>query len=402
MCVENAVAALETGNATVLNHAAVTHFLHDGNTLTGVVFEDTFTGKRYPVGGNVIINAAGPWVDAVLQQVGIVTGAPQARRIGGTQGSHIVVRRFAGGPDTALYVEARSDGRPFFIIPWLDDDYLIGTTDLRFEGEPDQAVADDDEIAYLLTETNTVLPGARLTENDVLYSYSGIRPLPYTEGKSAGAITRKHWILDHAHEGRHPVRGLVSIIGGKLTTYRNLAEEAVDYCVRAYQLTLPNGAPVPASSTRHTPLPGGVGIQDLNAYKQAEIPAARQRYAVPDAVIDHLIDRYGSRYQDVLHLLEENPAWKQPISDNSPDIAAQVIYAVRRELALTVDDVLLRRLQSGFDAQRGLDALDMVTRLMAEELRWSAQRIHEEQAAYRQYLATRTRMETSQPKTSIQ
>lgn len=389
ICVENAIATLETGNATVLNHARVTNFLHDGNELTGVVFEDVLSGTLYPVGGRVIVNASGPWVDGLLHQVGVVTGQPQTRRIGGTKGSHIIVRRFPDGPDTALYVEARSDGRPFFIIPWLNAYYLIGTTDLRFEGDPDAVAADRDEVAYLLAETNAVLPAAKLTERDVLYTYSGIRPLPYTEGKNAGKITRKHWIVDHALNAQHPVQRLVSIIGGKLTTYRNLAEEAVDYCVGAYQLRSLSGCQNLISKTRQMPLPGGVGIESIESYKRTEIPEASRQYPLSEVVVSHLIDQYGSRYRQVLQLLDENPGWKQPLTEHSVEIAAQVIYAIRYELALTVCDVLLRRLQSGFDAERGLDALETVTRLMAAELQWTDSRICQEQATYRQAMESR-------------
>jgi glycerol-3-phosphate dehydrogenase len=244
-------------------------------------------------------------------------------------------------------------------------------------------------VAYLLAETNAVLPTAKLTEQDVLYTYAGIRPLPFTESQQAGKITRKHWIVDHALHTQHPVRRLVSIIGGKLTTYRNLAEEAVDYCVHAYHLRSPNGCHSLLSKTRETPLPGGVGIQNIDAYKRAEIPVASQQYQVPDAVVSHLIDLYGSRYHRVLQLLDENPAWKQPLAEHSIEIAAQVIYAVRSELAMTVCDVLLRRLESGLHAERGLDVLEPVIQLMAGELQWSDSRIQQERVTYCQTVESR-------------
>src|SRR5699024_1853999 len=126
-------------------------------------------------------------------------------------------------PADALYIEARQDGRPYFIIPW-NDLYLIGTTDIRFDGDRDRIVASEEEIAYLLTETNLAIPDAQLQRDDVLYTFAGVRPLPYKPEGSAGSITRKHIIKDHAPR----IEGLLSVIGGKLTTYRGLSEETID------------------------------------------------------------------------------------------------------------------------------------------------------------------------------
>src|SRR6185436_8488345 len=148
------------------------------------------------------------------------TGSPQL--IGGTKGSHIIVAPFPDAPQTAIYVEAQSDGRPFFIIPW-NRKYLIGTTDIRYQGNLDEVRISSDEIDYLLAETNRVLPTAKLTREQILYTYSGVRPLPNTGDQDGAKITRQHFIRAHPE-----IRGLFSIVGGKLTTYRSLAEETVD------------------------------------------------------------------------------------------------------------------------------------------------------------------------------
>jgi glycerol-3-phosphate dehydrogenase len=132
------------------------------------------------------------------------------------------VRPFPGSPANAIYVEARSDGRPIFIIPW-NELYLIGTTDVRFEGNPDEVRCEPWEIDYLLLETNLAFPGAHLTRDNILYTYSGVRPLPVTGDKDEQSITRRHFIRQHPQ-----LPNLLSIVGGKLTTYRSLAEECVD------------------------------------------------------------------------------------------------------------------------------------------------------------------------------
>jgi len=164
----------------------------------------------------VVINAAGPWIDLVLEH----SPLKSPKLIGGTKGSHIVVPVFAGAPASAIYLEARSDGRPIFVIPW-NKLYLIGTTDVPFEGDPDEVRCEDWEIDYLLSETNLAVPSAKLTRDSILQTYSGVRPLPYQSS------TRRHFIREHPQ-----LSNLLSIVGGKLTTYRSLSEECVDLIFR--------------------------------------------------------------------------------------------------------------------------------------------------------------------------
>ena len=198
----NVQSAREFG-AEVLTHTRVT-----GLTGSGVEFGGQF------IEASVIINAAGPWIDLVLAPV----NGPKL--IGGTKGSHIVVPVFPTAPANAIYLEARSDGRPIFIIPW-NKLYLIGTTDVPFEGDPDEVRCEDWEIDYLLSETNLALPSAKLTRDNIVQTYSGVRPLPYQ------SRTRRHFIREHPQ-----LPNLLSIVGGKLTTYRSLSEECVNLIFR--------------------------------------------------------------------------------------------------------------------------------------------------------------------------
>lgn len=384
ICVENALAAKETGLATLLNHTSVTSIRLADDTLPQVQFQNMLTGETQTVTGKVLINAAGPWVDDVLDHTKAQTQQPFHKRlIGGTKGSHIVVHQFEDGPKTALYVEAQSDGRPFFIIPWRKQYYLIGTTDLHFEGRPDQAVATADEVNYLLAETNYILPTAKLAPGDVLYTYSGIRPLPYSAKGTTGKVTRKHWVYDHASEGFPRV---VSLVGGKLTTYRNLSEQAVDQVIRAYKLTQPDGQPWPKCSTRNLPLPGGKGIGNVEMYAEQYVRSASRKQDVPPETVAYLIGFYGSRYEAVLALCKD-ARLKQPLAENVSDIGAQVIYAVRNEMAQTVMDVMLRRLGCGLNGDAGLRTVDVVANLMSEELHWSDEKRQAEVEGYRAFIA---------------
>jgi glycerol-3-phosphate dehydrogenase len=218
---ENVVSAREFG-AEVLTHTRVTKLAVENHKVSGVEFvgED---GRREFAEARVVINAAGPWIDQVLERAPVES----PKLIGGTKGSHIVVAPFPGAPANAIYLEARSDGRPVFIIPW-NKLYLIGTTDVRFEGDPDEVRCELWEIDYLLSETNLALPGVGLTRDSILYTYSGVRPLP------ANSNTRRHFIREHPR-----LPNLLSIVGGKLTTYRSLSEECVDLIFRKLGKTPP-------------------------------------------------------------------------------------------------------------------------------------------------------------------
>ena len=213
----NVMSARECG-AEVLTHTRVTNLTVTDGKVSGVEFAEGQFAEA-----DVVINAAGPWIDLVLEHAPVQS----PKLIGGTKGSHIIVPVFPGAPANAIYLEARSDGRPIFIIPW-NGSYLIGTTDVRFEGDPDEVRCEPWEIDYLLSETNLALPAARLTRDSILQTYSGVRPLPNQSS------TRRHFIREHPQ-----LPNLLSIVGGKLTTYRSLAEECVDLIFRKLERDSP-------------------------------------------------------------------------------------------------------------------------------------------------------------------
>jgi glycerol-3-phosphate dehydrogenase len=214
LVVANVQSAREFG-AEVLTHTRVTSLAVEDGKVSGVEFVGDDNQKQLAE-ASVVINAAGPWIDEVLERAPVKS----PKLIGGTKGSHIVVPVFPGTPANAIYLEARSDGRPIFIIPW-NQLYLIGTTDVRFVGDPDEVACEDWEIDYLLSETNLAIPSAHLTRDNILETYSGVRPLPFQ------SITRRHFIREHPQ-----LPNLLSIVGGKLTTYRSLAEQTVDLIFR--------------------------------------------------------------------------------------------------------------------------------------------------------------------------
>jgi glycerol-3-phosphate dehydrogenase len=384
IAVENAISAREHG-AVVLTYAKVDRLTREGDRVTGVEFTDVLGGGSYAARAPVTVNVAGPWVDEVLgEDLG-------GRMIGGTKGSHLVVDPFPGAPKgEALYVEARKDGRPYFIVPW-NGRYLIGTTDIRYEGDLDHVSADEEEIEYLIEETNYVIPEANLTRESVLFTYSGIRPLPFQPEGAEGSVTRSHIIYDHAKgkgvgtkrssigEGVARVDGLISIVGGKLTTYRNLSRQTVDMVYDKL------GREAPESRTAKVPLPGGE-TEDFGAFAAG----FKATSGLTDELAERLLKLYGVRAPEVLEMAGDDPSLRLPLglsaTVESGIIGAEVLYALRRELAQTLSDVLLRRTMVGLGPAVGLDVDEAAAQVAVKHLGWDGDRAKSEVEAYRRYV----------------
>ena len=368
LVVENALSAHEHG-ALVLTYARVERLIQEGNTVRGVEFMDVLEGSTQTAYAHTVVNVAGPWVDEMLAQLGV----PSKRLIGGTKGSHLVVEPFTGAPADALYAEASADGRPFFIIPW-NNLYLIGTTDLRYEGDLNHVEADESEIDYLLRETNRVIPSAQLTRAAIAYTYSGIRPLAYSDDRAEKNITRRHFVHDHAPQ----LEGFLSIVGGKLTTYRHLAEQVVNLLSRKL------GRESPGCQTAQTPLPGAVGegLEDFRTF----IERFKSESALPHAVNERLLRVYGTRASLILKLIAAHTELAEIFDQETKAISAEVLMSFQHEMACTLSDCLLRRTMVGLNAAVGLGADEAAARVARKYLHWTVERAAREVAAYRQYI----------------
>jgi glycerol-3-phosphate dehydrogenase len=361
LVLENAIAAVENG-AEVVTYARVDEFGIEAGMVRRIDFTNELTGTRQSVQSKIVINSAGPWVDQLLEK----TETRAARLIGGTKGSHIVVAPFSGAPATAVYVEAKTDQRPFFIIPW-NGNYLIGTTDIRYSGNLDQVEIGVEEVDYLLSETNRVIPTANLDRKKILYTYSGVRPLPFTNDKDEQSITRRHFIRQQPQ-----LHNLLSIVGGKLTTYRSLAEETVDMVFRKLEQARPE------CTTDRQPLPGA-NTSDLDEFGKD----FKQHCGLPEAISDRLLRVYGVRAAEVLELTVADPFLVEVFDDETQAIAAEVIYAFRNEMAQTLADCLLRRTMVGLNSTCGLNAVELAARIAQKHLGWSESRVAEEVSSYR-------------------
>ncbi len=334
------LAEARASGADLRNHAAVDYIIVDGGRARGVDFHDVLTGRRSTASGRLVINAAGPWVDAVLD----ATGRSLRKRVGGTRGSHLVLDLEGRGPKHAVLASAQSDGRPMFVTPWLDH-HIIGTTDVRDDGDPSDVRAAGWEIDYLIAEAARVLPGLGIEHRNALYAYSGVRPLARAgEGVFEGAISRRSFLVDHESEG---VERLLSIVGGKLTTAAAL------------------GAKVGSEVAQLIGRPRARGIAAL-----PEVPAGRAVFLPPETQ-EHLRMVYGHRAPQVAAYAASDSEMAKPISRHHRDIGAQVLYAVAHEHARTVADVLLRRTIVGLTRDLGRSAAAPTAAIMANRLGWS-------------------------------
>lgn len=345
-----------TAGAEIKTYCEVNQ-IHTSNGAVDAVRYLDRSGNEVEVHVDSVINAAGPWVDEVLKTA---PGTAQ-RFVGGTKGSHIVVSPFKGAPKDAFYVEAAADGRPFFIIPWSDQ-YLIGTTDIRYDGSLDRIRASDVEVDYLMSETNRVFPDANLERGDINYAYAGVRPLPHREKGPESAITRRHIIKVN----RKIAKGLISIIGGKLTTYRNLAEQTVDALSKVLHKKLPD------CRTRETLLPGASGID--RAREQLEASGL-----VTERGAERLLSIYGGRAAAIIELALSTPALQKTLDEAGNMLVAEVAFVIREEFAVTLSDIVFRRMMVGLDADQGRPLYDAIASSAAAIFEWSESELQAQQ-----------------------
>lgn len=347
LVLENIISARESG-AAVLNYVCAEKIDETDNGVA-VMARDVLSGATRTFRSKVLINAAGPWIDSVRRAGNI----DHKNIIFPTKGIHLVLPKLS---EQALFVSSR-DGRMFFIIP-LDAYSLIGTTDTKYDGDLDEVHADENDVNYLLTECRRILPGLHLTKKSILYTYAGIRPLAFSGAKES-KISRKHRVIREGISGR-----MITIAGGKYTTYRSMAKDTVDAACRVLGVRL-------RCVTDTAPFPGALpaGYEEYLKYAVREMSA---KYKMHTGTVRHLILLYGARAERVLELAGDDLSLKKRISPQSNDIYAQVSYSVREEGAKTVSDILLRRMHLGITASRGLRHAGAIARIAGRELGWDA------------------------------
>jgi glycerol-3-phosphate dehydrogenase len=364
LSVEIALAA-EAAGATVLTHTRAVGLGRSGQTVTSVTLRDELDGTEYEVPTRTVINAAGPWIDQVWEDDSL--GLP--RMNDGTKGTHLVVDPFPGAPKDAFYYEAKSDGRAVLVLPW-NGKYLIGATDIRFDGDLDMASATQDEYDYILAETNAIIPEANLTMGDVLYAYTGVRPLPFVDQSSdVSDITRRHDIRHH----EDVADGLYTLVGGKLTTFRQVGEDFGDLLSKRFGIRR-------RSVTRKLTLPGG---RDKNLARLRTRVAAT---GVDPSVVARLVDQYGTRAVDLAALITSTPERSEVLDAGFGLTVGEIEWAITHEGALRLSDVLSRRTMVQLQSGLGRDSIEPAAEVCARLLGWDEERKADEIARHERFL----------------
>lgn len=364
LTLETVQSAIAQG-AVACNHLGVTALLRTDGQLSGARVTDRLTGTELTIKAHQVVNATGPWLDRV-RALDEPDGKPVLRL---TKGVHIIVPRERVGNRSAIVLRAPRDGRVMFAIPW-EEQTLIGTTDTDYDARPEDVAADANDVRYLLDAVNAYFPGAQLGESDVIGAYAGLRPLvapPESQSATPSETSREEEIFESAS-------GLLSLGGGKLTTYRRVSEKVVDRVVARLQARMPERRFEPCT-TGEVALPGArVDDPDKGGFRGfAKRLRATTPASVDDGIVRHWLHRYGIAAQALIARIVSDPDGAKPLVDDLPYRRVEVTHAAEHEMAETVDDVLRRRVPVSFrHGDGGVEAASDVATLMGATLGWDA------------------------------
>jgi glycerol-3-phosphate dehydrogenase len=375
LCLENVLSACRHG-ARAFNYCQVLEVVRDARgAVAGVKARDLLTGTVARLGARVVVNASGPWVDEVRALARITERGQHVLRR--TKGIHCLLPRMT---ERAIY-HSTSDDRMIFVIPWREFS-LVGTTDTDFSGDLDRVWATRDEVDYLLGEVRRALPDPRVRPEEVAYTYAGVRPLSFEEGKRASDVSRAHRIVAEAG-GR-----FLSVTGTKLTCFRSLAEQLGDTVTQAL------GRRTESRTARR--------MLDGTDEEGARVEARAWLDVTPEMTtsglgrdtLETLVTNYGRAYPRVVELAGKVTGGTERLCPSNPDIAAELHHAVHEELTVSLQDFLLRRTGIGTSRCQGDDCAEPIARRMGALLGWSARRLEAEIEAFHAHVARSRRFRT--------
>lgn len=357
--------------AIAINYVQAIGFELENGKISAVQCHDRLSGKDLRISCKSCVNATGAWSDQVRN---LLPDDTHGKLIAPSKGTHIIVPQSAFDTGTALFLPA-PDGRFVFVVPWHRA-VMIGTTDTFYSGDIDRPLASKDEIDYLLSVVNRYSATNKLNRSDVVGSFAGLRPLVNTgeskfsaqPGKSTqtGSMSRGHLIFES--NGK-----LINACGGKLTSYRLIAEEVVSRVTAAHP-----SLSCTVSSTDKIML-GGWDSQEQFLMISAAVAARARRLTLDPATIEHLISNYGADADAVLDILEKNPDLGKRICVDFPPILAEVPFCVEKEMAVSLEDILFRRVRLGIlNHAQAIAAAPVVARMMQRLLHWDERRMRME------------------------
>jgi len=362
--------------AHVATRVAAVGFLRQGERVTGVRAVDKVTGREFEILARQVVNATGVWTDETQAMIG-ERGQFHVRA---SKGIHLVVPRDRIHSTTGIIL--RTEKSVLFVIPW-GRHWIIGTTDTEWDLDKAHPAATSSDITYLLTHVNRFLT-TQLTQADVEGVYAGLRPLLAGESEETSKLSREHVVA-------HPTPGLVVVAGGKYTTYRVMARDAVDEAARAL------GGSVPPSATEDIPLVGAVGYQ---AAWNRRAAAARESGLHVERV-EKMLMRHGVLTSEILDLVAERPELGEPLPGGEDYLKAEIVYAASHEGALHLDDILARRTRLSIESwDRAVTASAPAAELVAPILGWDAQATANEVEHYRERVQAERVSQTMRDDTS--
>jgi glycerol-3-phosphate dehydrogenase len=313
------VEAMDAG-ALVRNHSEALEVTRGNGRVTGARVRDLISLQEYSITAGWVINAAGPWADAIVGASGI----PSPRMVGGVRGSHLVLPQLPG-IEKPVYAEA-PDGRQIFVLPW-NGQVLVGTTEVADSEDPAKAQPSSAEIDYLLASFLRLFPDSGATKADVRYCMAGIRPLPISASNDYSAITRRHIIHDHADDG---AAGLISIIGGKLTTAASLARDVGRKIgLHTHEPKCVYAEPVPEDDL------------EASVRQWARFVAGKAR--ISEGCAQGVAEWHGRRALAIAHAASTDERLREPICSHTCHLVAEAVESATHECAVTLGDILLRR-----------------------------------------------------------
>lgn len=364
------LSAIDKG-ARVANYTEVIEFLKDSKAVVGVRVKDVLTGEEFDIKSKMTINAGGPWQHQIRSLVGRSNGeSPKFAKA-----VNLVTRRIVA--DYAFGVsnvrkdkdepEFLDEARFYFIAPWREYS-LVGTEYQYFQDSPDKLSITEQDITKLIAKINRLYPDADLKREDVYFHHVGLVPIADKSATNGSLSPAKHYRI-YDHKEIDGLKGLISVLGVKYTTARDVAEKTVNQVFRNL------GQTPPKALSRTVPIYGGE-IKNFQQYLEQKKSAFSKR--LQPEVVERLIYTYGSKCPKILKYIDQKPALGQTLSDSTSILKAEVIHAVKEEMALKLSDVVFRRTELGTAGNPGLDSLNKCASLMARELGWDRHKIEKE------------------------
>ncbi len=351
--------------AKVANYAEVVNFKYSNNSISGVVVHDTLKNREVTINGTLVINCGGPWADIILKKAENGNAKHQIRR---SEGIHIITKPLVNKYAVGLMPRK---GRHFFLIPWRGFS-LIGTTDKEYIGNPDEYKVTKQSIQELLDDVNSAFGNGPLCFKDIKFAYGGLRPLVEDQVEGTYQSSRRYEIYDNAEEG---VNGLITVEGGKYTTSRNLAVNVMKLVEKKLQRKLP-------PSITHTRYLAGCEIKDLESFfKKVHTAYSSMNKSTCEVCAKY----YGSELDVLMQIAQSNKKYKEIVTHDG-EILAEVIYAIRHEMARTLSDIVFRRTGICTAGNPGNDVLTLVAETAAKELKWDQKELKKQLNSVKQQL----------------